>query len=102
MPISAHFMRDRPGLSTDVVRAAGRAGSPRGGACTDRTDGRAAPTAGGPPPPRDYAPLSAGWGAALGTLLLASRDKGEEPVRPIEIVPLGVATFALSKLVAKA
>src|SRR3954470_8082509 len=51
--------------------------------------------------PRDYAALSAGWGAALGTVLLAARDKGEEPVRPAEIVPLGVATFALSKLVAK-
>jgi hypothetical protein len=35
------------------------------------------------------------------TLLLAARDKGEEPVSPAEIVPLGVATFALSKLVAK-
>ena len=50
---------------------------------------------------RDYAALSAGWGAALGTLLLAARDKGEEPVRPAEIVPLGIATFALAKLVAK-
>src|SRR5919197_2845885 len=49
----------------------------------------------------DYAALSAGWGAALGTLLLAARGKGDEPVRPAEIVPLGVATFALSKLVAK-
>jgi uncharacterized protein DUF1360 len=63
------------------------------------SDGR---PAGAPPArPRDYAALSAGWGAALGTLLLAARDKGEEPVRPAEIVPLGVATFALSKLVAK-
>jgi hypothetical protein len=51
--------------------------------------------------PLDYAALSAGWGAALGTLLLAARDKGEEPVRPAEIVPLGVAAFALSKLLAK-
>jgi hypothetical protein len=51
--------------------------------------------------PADYAALSAGWGAALATVLLASRDKGEEPVRASEIVPLGVATFALSKLVAK-
>jgi Protein of unknown function (DUF1360) len=49
----------------------------------------------------DYAALSAGWGAALGTVLLAARGKGDEPVRPAEIVPLGVATFALSKLVAK-
>jgi hypothetical protein len=54
-----------------------------------------------PARPRDYATLSAGWGAALGTLLVAARDKGEEPVRPAEIIPLGVATFALSKLVAK-
>ena len=55
------------------------------------------------PPVRlaDYAALSASWGAALGTLLLASRDKGDEPVRSGEIVPLGVAAFALSKLVAK-
>jgi hypothetical protein len=51
--------------------------------------------------PVDYAALSAGWGAALGTVLVAARDKGEEPVRAAEVVPLGVATFALSKLVAK-
>jgi hypothetical protein len=54
-----------------------------------------------PARPVDYATLSAGWGAALGTLLIAARDKGEEPVRPAEIVPIGVATFALSKLVSK-
>jgi len=61
---------------------------------TDRTDQT-------PARPRDYATLSAGWGAALGTLLIAARDKGEEPVHPAEIIPLGVATFALAKLVAK-
>jgi hypothetical protein len=49
----------------------------------------------------DYAALSVGWAAALGTLLVAARDKGDEPVSPAEIVPLGVAAFALSKLVAK-
>jgi hypothetical protein len=54
-----------------------------------------------PTTPSDYAALSAGWGALLGALLVAARDKGDEPVRPGEIVPLGVATFALSKLVAK-
>ena len=62
-------------------------------------------TAGGqsaqPARPRDYATLTAGWGAALATLLVAARDKGEEPVRAAEIVPLGIATFALAKLVAK-
>jgi hypothetical protein len=54
-----------------------------------------------PARPVDYAALSAGWGVALGTLLVAAREKGEEPVRPGEVVPLGIATFALSKLVAK-
>src|SRR4051812_42170853 len=78
-----------------VVRRGRRAGSESGMARTD-------PSPDGPPArPRDYATLSAGWGAALATLLLASRDKGDEPVKPAEIVPLGVATFALSKLVSK-
>ena len=49
----------------------------------------------------DYAALSAGWGALLGAVLVAARDKGDEPVRSAEVVPLGLATFALSKLVAK-
>jgi hypothetical protein len=49
----------------------------------------------------DYAALSAGWGALLGAVLVAARDKGDEPVRPAEVLPLGLATFALSKLVAK-
>ena len=37
----------------------------------------------------------------LGALLVAARDKGDEPVRATEIVPLGIATFALAKLVSK-
>jgi Protein of unknown function (DUF1360) len=49
----------------------------------------------------DYAALSAGWGALLGAVLIAARDKGDEPVRPAEVLPLGLATFALSKLVSK-
>lgn len=49
----------------------------------------------------DYAALSAGWGALLGGLLVAARDKGDEPVRSTEVLPIGLATFALSKLVAK-
>ena len=49
----------------------------------------------------DYAALSAGWAALLGAVLVAARDKGDEPVRPAEVVPLGLATFALAKLVAK-
>jgi hypothetical protein len=49
----------------------------------------------------DYAALSAGWGALLGAVLVAAREKGDEPVRAAEVLPLGVATFSLSKLVAK-
>ena len=49
----------------------------------------------------DYAALSAGWAALLGGVLIAARDKGDEPVRPAEVLPLGLATFALAKLVAK-
>ena len=49
----------------------------------------------------DYAALSAGWGALLGALLVAARDKGDEPVSPAEMLPLGVAAFALAKLVSK-
>lgn len=62
-----------------------------------------------PTEPIDYAALSAGYGALAAAVLLAARrapargrrGRGEEPVHPAEIVPLGVATFALSKLVAK-
>src|SRR3954447_9163330 len=95
MPNTARFMHS-PSIPRQAVVRRGR----RTGSATDvaRTD----PSNDGPPArARDYATLSAGWGAALGTLLLASRDKGDEPVKPAEIVPLGVATFALSKLVAK-
>jgi Protein of unknown function (DUF1360) len=56
---------------------------------------------GKPVGPRDYAALSAGWASLLGAVLVAARDKGEDPVPASEIVPLGVATFALAKLVAK-
>ena len=71
--------------------ADGRPGSPLGVASTEAKPTRTT----------DYAALSAGWGALLGAVLAAARDKGDEPVRAGEILPLGVATFALSKLVAK-
>jgi hypothetical protein len=52
-----------------------------------------------PTEPLDYAVLSAAYGSLLGTLVLAAGpgSRGEEPVRPVEIVPLGLATFALTK-----
>ena len=61
----------------------------------------APPTDPAPVRASDYAALSAGWGALLGAVLLAARDQGDEPVRSAEVLPLGLAAFALSKLIAK-
>src|SRR3954454_951222 len=95
MPNRARFMHASSLRRQTVVRRGGRMGSDvRVASFESSVDGP-------PASPRDYATLSAGWGAALGTVLLAARDKGDEPVRPAEVVPLGLATFALSKLVAK-
>jgi uncharacterized protein DUF1360 len=57
--------------------------------------------AGKPASARDYAALSAGWASLLGAVLIASRDCGDDHLRAQEAVPIGVATFALSKLIAK-
>jgi Protein of unknown function (DUF1360) len=56
-----------------------------------------------PTRPVDYAALSAGYGTLLGALVLGARDRegaGWEEFRG-EIPALGLATFALSKLIAK-
>lgn len=58
------------------------------------------PVAETPTEPVDYAALSAGYGALLGALLLGARGR-EQPVAQQEIPALGLATFALSKLIAK-
>jgi hypothetical protein len=49
----------------------------------------------------DYAALSAGYGALVSALVVASRDGGADPIRPVELPQLGLATFALAKLVSK-
>ena len=54
-----------------------------------------------PTKPIDYATLSAGYGALLTALVVAARDRGQDPVRPAELPVLGLATFSLAKLVAK-
>jgi hypothetical protein len=56
---------------------------------------------GKPISPSDYAALTAGWTALLGAVLVAAGERGDDPVRPAEALPLGIATFALSKLIAK-
>jgi Protein of unknown function (DUF1360) len=53
-----------------------------------------------PTKPVDYAALSAGYGALLGALVLGARERSEPLVRE-EIPALGLASFALSKLIAK-
>ena len=54
-----------------------------------------------PTDPVDYAVLTAAYGSLLGALVLAAGSgRASEPVQPGEIVPLGVATFALSKAIA--
>jgi hypothetical protein len=53
-----------------------------------------------PTRPADYAALSTGYGALLGAVALGARDR-PDPVRHAEIPALGLATFALAKLIAK-
>jgi hypothetical protein len=55
-----------------------------------------------PTKPIDYAALSAGYGTLTGALLVAARTRdGVTPIRPGELPVMGLATFALAKLVAK-
>ena len=54
-----------------------------------------------PTEPVDYAAISATYGALLGTVVLAARDRGEDRIPQSELFGLGAATFALSKLIAK-
>jgi Protein of unknown function (DUF1360) len=52
-----------------------------------------------PTEPVDYALLTAAYGGLLGTLAYAARHRGDEidPILGPELLPLGAATFALSK-----
>jgi len=54
-----------------------------------------------PTKPVDYAALSTMYAGLAGAVVLAARDQGDEPLEPAEIVPLALATFAISKLIAK-
>ena len=54
-----------------------------------------------PTEPVDYTVLSSGYAALAAGVLLAARDKGDEPIHAAEIIPLGAAAFALSKMIAK-
>jgi uncharacterized protein DUF1360 len=55
-----------------------------------------------PTEPVDYAAISAGYGALLGALVLAAREREDAvPLEPPDLVTLAAATFGLSKLIAK-
>ena len=56
-----------------------------------------------PTAPSDYGALNAVYGALLAGLIVAARQRSREqtPIPAAELVPLGAATFALSKVVAK-
>jgi hypothetical protein len=55
-----------------------------------------------PTKPVDYAALSAGYGALLGAIVLGARERpGGWDAYLEEIPALGLATFALAKLIAK-
>jgi Protein of unknown function (DUF1360) len=55
------------------------------------------------PLPRDYGAINAVYAALLGGLLAASRSRRdpEHRISGTELVPLGAATFALSKVIAR-
>jgi hypothetical protein len=53
-----------------------------------------------PTEPVDYAAISATYGALLATLVLAARDRDQD-LGPAEFLPLGVAAFALTKVVSR-
>ena len=64
-----------------------------------------------PPPPEtaeatepvDYAAINAVYAALLAGIVLATKDRGarSDPITGPELLPLGAATFALAKVIAK-
>jgi Protein of unknown function (DUF1360) len=52
--------------------------------------------------PEDYAALNAVYAALLTGVVLATRERAmRDPVGPAELLPLGAATFAVAKVVAR-
>jgi hypothetical protein len=55
-----------------------------------------------PVEPTDYATLNAVYGALLVTTLVATRERArKDPIENRELIPIALATFALSKVVAR-
>lgn len=57
----------------------------------------------GPTEPADYGAINAVYGLLLGGLVGATRKRAatSDPIRGSELLPMGAATFALSKVIAK-
>ena len=57
----------------------------------------------GDPLPRDYGAINAVYAMLLGAVLLATRERegSRDAISTSELLPLGAATFALSKVVAR-
>jgi hypothetical protein len=56
----------------------------------------------GPDPlPRDYAAINAVYGALLVGVLVATSGREQDQISGAELVPLGAASFALSKMIAR-
>ena len=53
------------------------------------------------PLPRDYGALNAVYAALLAGVLAANRNRPEERISGAELAQLGLATFALSKVIAR-
>jgi Protein of unknown function (DUF1360) len=52
--------------------------------------------------PEDYAAINAVYGALLAAVVYASRERArKDPIRNWELVPLGAATFTVSKVIAR-
>ena len=68
-----------------------------------RTNGAGAREDAAPAQPADYAAINAVYAAAFAGVVLATRERGarHDPITPAELIPLGAATFAVAKVVAR-
>jgi hypothetical protein len=55
-----------------------------------------------PTEPVDYAAINAVYGALMAAVVLTTRERArEDPISGLELIPIGAATFALSKVIAR-
>jgi uncharacterized protein DUF1360 len=66
-------------------------------------EGPARPQEERPVEPIDYGALNLAYGALLAAVVLATRDRAgrDPPIGPDELIPMGAATFAISKMITR-